>query len=919
MLLVKLLPNLVPKSARFCIKSLSILHMPRQFNPIQTNNSKVLCRFLESNVKQLTFVKLFSDDVQPVNGKGKKKRRRVVSSDEEDVVTAKKSSPQKSVKISPKKSAERSPSQTPIKDTKVATPVKDVKVVTPVKDAKVEKDDGEFVTSPIKFENEENDSPKTKKQTKASAKSKAKTPKANAAKKAKIEKKTTPKSASTSPKETVTVRTETNVTEEKAKADSDADDKKENIKKEKESPLAKKPAAIHSFFTSAKTTKEQSTKGGVSDTDYNPEKQKYHPIDDAFWKHGEKVPYLALARTFEKIEDISSRLKMIEVLSNFYRSVIVLSPNDLVACVFLCLNQLAPSYEGLELGVAEHSLMKVIAEATGRSLAQIKTDVANTGDMGIVAQQSKRNQTMLFVPAALMVTDVFEKLREIAKMTGQASMGKKGDKIQTIFRRCRHSEARFFVRSLLGKLRIGLAEQSVLQALALACTLTPPNQKEYPPPILTAFKNEAKLKEKLDEVALEIKTTYCQCPNFGRIIEVLLNDGVDALSEKCQMLPGTPLKPMLAHPTKGVQEVLQRFDGIKFTCEYKYDGERAQIHIDADGTVSIFSRNQENNTSKYPDIIGRIDNVKNEAVRSCILDCEAVAWDCEKQQILPFQVLSTRKRKDANESDIKVKVIVFMFDLLYLNGEPLVTRSFIERRNLLREHFREVDGEWKFATALDTSDIDELQNFLEVSVKENCEGLMVKTLEKDATYEIAKRSRNWLKLKKDYLSGVGDSLDLVVIGGYKGKGKRTGTYGGFLLACYDSENEEYQSICKIGTGFTEEDLQKHSEFLKTNIIPNPKSYYKYDSSHQPDDWFEPVQVWEVLCADLSLSPVHKAAMGIVDPVKGISLRFPRFIRIRDDKAVEDATTACQVADMYSNQDQIKNQDKSGRDVEEDFY
>ncbi|KAJ1341151.1 hypothetical protein BSLG_004274 [Batrachochytrium salamandrivorans] len=572
-------------------------------------------------------------------------------------------------------------------------------------------------------------------------------------------------------------------------------------------------------------------------------------------------------------------LEIQSYLAKFFHKVIKASPDSLTKCVYLCINRICPEYKGKELGIGESLLLKSLANAAGRDVKTIKAEVDLVGDLGTVAQ-TKGSQKTLFTPKPLTVDSVFQSLVEICNISGQHSQQRKISIIQKMLVSCKGSEAKYLIRSLEGKLRIGLAEQTVLSSLAHAAVLSDP---------ATAKLSTEKKTLALAEAVVVVKSVYSAIPSYDDIIPALLSYGVTDLPKHCQMTPGIPMKPMLAHPTKSLVEVLDRFEGMSFTCEYKYDGERAQIHRLEDGRVIIYSRNSENLSGKYPEVLERIPKASKEEIKSFVLDCEAVAWDV--------------KRGDVKSDDVQVQVCIFAFDLLYLNGQSLITETLQRRRELLHNYFTEVDGQFQFAKHMTSDNVDEIQTFLDDSIVGNCEGLMVKTLEKEASYEPSKRSRNWLKVKKDYVNGLGDSLDLVVIGGFIGRGKRTGWYGGYLLACYDEDRESYQTICKIGTGFSEEALAEQAEFFKSHIIDKPKPYYRFGEGPnvRPDVWFEPVQVWEVKAADLSISPVHQAAFGQVDPNKGISLRFPRFIRVRDDKSPEQATSASQVAEMYTSQ------------------
>jgi DNA ligase-1 len=585
---------------------------------------------------------------------------------------------------------------------------------------------------------------------------------------------------------------------------------------------------------------------------------------------------------FGEIEGTTKRLEITDILRAFFLRVIRQCPEDLPRIIHLSLSRLGPVYEGLELGLGEQLLIKAVAQSTGRKAALIKAEIEARGDIGLVAETSRSNQTTMMKPKPLDMCKLFKALLEIATASGAAATTKKLERVQGLFVACSGTEAKYLFRLLEGKLRIGLAEQTLLAALGQAAA------------------ELHRQEDQCDPIAV-IKSVYNSMPNYNAIIPELIRSGIVDLPKICRLTPGIPLKPMLAFPTKSIGEVLDRFEGLPFTCEYKYDGERAQIHRLPSGQVCVYSRNSENMSGKYPDLAEKLPQILEPSTHSYVIDCEVVAWDREANRLLPFQILSTRKRKDVTAENIHVQVCLFAFDILFLNGEAMLERTLAERRAALRSAFHEVEGEFYFAKHLDGSSVDDIQGFLEESIAAGCEGLMVKTLEAESSYEPSRRSRKWLKIKKDYLDGCGDSLDLVVIGGYLGRGKRKGGYGGYLLACYDPENEEYQAICKIGTGFSESDLEAQWAYFKDHVIPGPRSYYRCTDATRPDVWFAPVQVWEVKAADFSISPVYTAAWGWVEAGKGISLRFPRYLRVRDDKKPDEATTSQQVSEMYRQQ------------------
>ena len=396
-----------------------------------------------------------------------------------------------------------------------------------------------------------------------------------------------------------------------------------------------------------------------------------------------------------------------------------------------------------------------------------------------------------------------------------------------------------------------------------------------------------------------LENAYNVSSDLGKVAETIATKGIEGI-EKFKIKLFSPIRPMLADRVKSEEEAIEKMEK-EFAIEYKLDGERVQIHIE-NGRIELFSRSLEKISSYYPDITEKIPKIIQ--AENAILEAEIVAINENTGDFLPFQELMHRRRKYKIEKAVtEYPITVNFFDVLYCNGKDCTKLSYNERRSKLENIVKENEFA-KYIPMIKARDKNEIAEFFENSINAGSEGLMLKMLDKP--YQAGSRGSHWLKLKREYRNELGDSLDLVVIGGFFGKGRRTGSYGTLLLATYDENTDTFPSICKVGTGFSDESLDQLYQILnpKITIKKNPR----INSEMEPEIWFEPELVIEIVASEITLSPIHKAAQDEIRKDTGLALRFPKFTgKIRVEKMAEDASTNEEVISLY------KGQNKSAHD------
>lgn len=571
------------------------------------------------------------------------------------------------------------------------------------------------------------------------------------------------------------------------------------------------------------------------------------------------------------MEQTTSRLELTNHLVALFKNT---SPDLIDKIIYLIQGKIRPDYEGIEMGIAEKTIIRIVSQISNISTDKVYHKYREIGDLGSVAESILKNkvQTSLFTEK-VTIERIYLIFDKIAKTIGKGSQEIKLKLLGSLFNDSSPQECKYIIRFALGTLRLGIADSTIMDALALAYTSDKKNRKP-------------------------LEGAYNVSSDLGRVSRILATDGLKAVSEiKIELF--IPIRPMLAERVQTSKEALDKVSG-KGAAEFKLDGERVQIHRKGK-KIEIFSRSLENITHYYPDVAEVSKTIK---LKNFIIEAEVVATNKYTEEFLPFQELMHRRRKyDIARNVENYPVSVNVFDILWASGRDKTKLPYLKRRELLKDIITDLDDRkltlihQKIVTS-----VEELEKFMAKSIEFGCEGLVVK--QTDSPYRAGARGFAWTKIKREYRSELVDSLDLVVIGGSHGRGRRVGKYGALLLAIFDKNENVFKSVCKVGSGFTDEVLEELFEELAKYKIP--KKHARVYSKLEMDTWFTPTIVIEIIASEITLSPEYDAGMDSIRKGFGLSLRFPKFTKkIRRDKNPQDITDESELIQMYRKQRNIK--------------
>ena len=576
------------------------------------------------------------------------------------------------------------------------------------------------------------------------------------------------------------------------------------------------------------------------------------------------MEYLTVAAAYRDLEEASGRLALVDRLAVLLAG----TPAELLPVVcYLCQGLIAPEFAGVDLGLAEKLAVRAVATATGVAAEEVTALVRETGDLGLAAERLLA-ATAADRPASLSVTAVVDTLHEIAAASGAGSQGRKLELLAGLLARATPLEARYLLRLVTKGLRLGIGTPTILDALAQVY-----GGGRAARPVL--------------------ERGYNICCDLGRVAAVLVSDGLAAV-EQLQVRPGNPVRAMLAQRLSDAAEILAKLGG-RCAAEYKYNGVRVQAHRTADGAIELFTRRLERVSAQFPDVVATL--AAGLGPREAILEGEVVAYDAAAGELRPFgEVMFRRRKHGIDQAVLDVPVGLFCFELLYADGQDLTRLPYPQRRAALAGAIT-VSDRLRLTTATEVDAPAALDAAFEQAVTDGCEGLVCKSVGPDAIYRAGSRGWQWIKLKRDYRTELSDTVDLVVVGAFAGRGRRAGVYGALLLAAYDADADLFRAVTKCGTGFSDAELAALPARLAPLAAPHRPA--RVDARAEPDAWFEPGLVLEILSAELTLSPNYTAGWGQIKPDAGLAMRFPRFTgRWRDDKAPEDATTTRELVELF---------------------